>query len=523
MASSTNEDLTERDGLLRYNLDVGGGRMLRIISDPCHKRHSYCCGTSLWTACIEFISVIAGLTDSWVSGLRVLELGAGLGALGQALALHGAVVALTDSAVMLPLLQDNVAANFGASNTACGSGPPPEVHELAWGSSLAGHALDPRRRTFDLLVASDVCYNEDCFDVLLATVLEYLAANHRMQVVMAIPDREESRAFLARAVAAGLAFRFVRRFPARPDLPTAVSICQLCRWAGPDPGGGNAPVPGPQRILFACDFDWSLVEENSDTFVLREVGAWPAFERLQAQGLPWTALMDAGLAAAAAEASAKPADVLAACRRVPFHAAMQKAVRRVAAAPGCELVILSDANSVFIAEVLAAAGLAHCFSQVHTNQGIWEEGVLRVRPHQPSDTPHGCPNCAANLCKGQVLERLLLAASGAPWTCVVYLGDGANDACPAARLGGRDVVLARAHYPDGRPCALPRRLAAGGGRAPASVDAALAAGFRPGGMGAGGGPAGLPTWPDSAPLAQVVTWDAPSAAAAALLRLAGLA
>jgi len=44
----------------------------------------------------------------------------------------------------------------------------------------------------------------------------------------------------------------------------------------------------------------------------------------QAQGLPWTVLMDASLAAAAAEAGATPADVLAACRRVPFDAAMRE-------------------------------------------------------------------------------------------------------------------------------------------------------------------------------------------------------
>ena len=44
----------------------------------------------------------------------------------------------------------------------------------------------------------------------------------------------------------------------------------------------------------------------------------------QAQGLPWTALMDAGLAAAAREGGAQPADVVAACRRVPLHAAMQQ-------------------------------------------------------------------------------------------------------------------------------------------------------------------------------------------------------
>ena len=40
-----------------------------------------------------------------------------------------------------------------------------------------------------------------------------------------------------------------------------------------------------------------------------------------------------------------------------------QAVRSIADVPGCELVILSDANSVFISEVLAAAGIAHCFSQ----------------------------------------------------------------------------------------------------------------------------------------------------------------
>jgi len=38
-------------------------------------------------------------------------------------------------------------------------------------------------------------------------------------------------------------------------------------------------------------------------------------------------------------------------------------VRRVAAAPGAELLIVSDANSVYIAEALAAVGLAGCFAQ----------------------------------------------------------------------------------------------------------------------------------------------------------------
>ena len=38
--------------------------------------------------------------------------------------------------------------------------------------------------------------------------------------------------------------------------------------------------------LQVWDFDWSLVEENSDTWVLQQLDATPAFERLRAQVRP---------------------------------------------------------------------------------------------------------------------------------------------------------------------------------------------------------------------------------------------
>ena len=36
--------------------------------------------------------------------------------------------------------------------------------------------------------------------------------------------------------------------------------------------------------LIVFDFDWSLVEENSDTWVLQKLGALDIFKRLQSQG-----------------------------------------------------------------------------------------------------------------------------------------------------------------------------------------------------------------------------------------------
>ena len=39
----------------------------------------------------------------------------------------------------------------------------------------------------------------------------------------------------------------------------------------------------PMEALQVWDFDWTLVEENSDTWVLQQLGATATFERLLAQ------------------------------------------------------------------------------------------------------------------------------------------------------------------------------------------------------------------------------------------------
>ena len=156
-----------------------------------------------------------------------------------------------------------------------------------------------------------------------------------MQVILAMPDRQESASFLEVATAHGLIWRRLSHVQ-KPELLTPVSIYQfifrpvLCPQLrqliskGPNssshptedsiavstqcgyptdsgqghnvcppslPGGvppsaavaarahtstGKAAQP---VMLLVLDFDWSMIEENSDTFVVRELGAWEAFER----------------------------------------------------------------------------------------------------------------------------------------------------------------------------------------------------------------------------------------------------
>ncbi|KAF6263588.1 putative phosphatase-domain-containing protein [Scenedesmus sp. NREL 46B-D3] len=164
---------------------------------------------------------------------------------------------------------------------------------------------------------------------------------------------------------------------------------------------------------------------------------------------------------------------------------------RWAAQQGLPVRVLSDCNQVFISHMLSGAKLGGIFRdaqskfEVITNAAAFERiaaaqaadagiglGVfgrrkapaaaakspshrLVIQPRHPeSSSPHNCPRCPSNLCKGAELRRLRFGASStnhdAQQLCsgsygrIVYAGDGANDICPALSLGPNDVVLARA-------------------------------------------------------------------------------
>lgn len=169
-----------------------------------------------------------------------------------------------------------------------------------------------------------------------------------------------------------------------------------------------------------------------------------------------------------------------------------------AAERGLHTVVLSDCNSLFIRHILAGAKAERFVRQVITNKagfqrvpaaaapdaaapgspasvlpapkpasgfsngwGLFRPGSasssssggaskvplsgthrLVIAPHHDEVVhgSHGCCLCPSNLCKGRELAALRLAM---PHQKVVYCGDGANDLCPALRLGPNDVVLAR--------------------------------------------------------------------------------
>ncbi|PAN04804.1 hypothetical protein PAHAL_1G093000 [Panicum hallii] len=212
---------------------------------------------------------------------------------------------------------------------------------------------------------------------------------------------------------------------------------------------GGAPL-----VVF--DFDKTIVDCDSDNWVVDALGATDRFDELL-RHLPWNHAIDAMMGELHAEGRMAE-DVRACLRAAPLSPHVAAAIRS-AHARGCELRVLSDANAFFIDAVLAHHGLAGYFAGTDTNPAhVDPAGRLRIRPYHEFAAPapgHGCalPSCPPNMCKGKVMERILLqeeeaaAAARRRRRAVVYLGDGRGDYCPSLKLREGDYVMPRAGYP----------------------------------------------------------------------------
>ncbi|OQR90962.1 pyridoxal phosphate phosphatase [Achlya hypogyna] len=198
--------------------------------------------------------------------------------------------------------------------------------------------------------------------------------------------------------------------------------------------------------LVVFDYDWSLINDNSDTFVFKvlQPELLDHLKQLTAAGVQWTAAIDQTLS----RLSTSRAQLVETIAQVPVQPGMLEAVHH-AHAQGADIMIVSDANTVFIESFLELHNLQHIVRPVYTNPAAFEGDVLHVRPyHSP---PPGCPKCPVNMCKGAILRDIKAQKSYAK---VVYIGDGGGDFCPTSELSRNDFALARADYE------LAKRLAA---------------------------------------------------------------
>uniref|UniRef100_J3L3K4 Phosphatase n=1 Tax=Oryza brachyantha TaxID=4533 RepID=J3L3K4_ORYBR len=199
-------------------------------------------------------------------------------------------------------------------------------------------------------------------------------------------------------------------------------------------------------IVVVFDFDKTIIDVDSDNWVVDGLGATEEFERLLPT-MPWNTLMDTMMGELHARGKTA-GDVAAVLRAAPLDPCVVDAIKACYGL-GCDLRILSDANRFFIETILDHHGLGGYFSEINTNPGAVDgDGRLRIAPyHDFHAAPHGCGLgiCPPNMCKGQVLDRIR-ASAGADKR-VIYLGDGRGDYCPSLRLGRGDFMMPRKGFP----------------------------------------------------------------------------
>ncbi|KAL5822569.1 hypothetical protein ACOSQ4_020469 [Xanthoceras sorbifolium] len=201
------------------------------------------------------------------------------------------------------------------------------------------------------------------------------------------------------------------------------------------------------KIVAVFDFDKTIIDLDSDNWVIDELGATDLFNQLLPT-MPWNSLMDRMMKELHSQGKTIE-DIVEILKRVPIHPRIIPAIKS-AHALGCELRILSDANMFFIETIFNHLGLKDYFSEINTNPSfVDEQGRLRILPyHDFTKSSHGCTICPPNMCKGLIIERIQasLAKEGEKKR-IIYLGDGSGDYCPSLKLKEEDHVMPRKNFP----------------------------------------------------------------------------
>ncbi|KAJ8889151.1 hypothetical protein PR048_008645 [Dryococelus australis] len=196
-------------------------------------------------------------------------------------------------------------------------------------------------------------------------------------------------------------------------------------------------------FLFAFDFDHTVVDDNTDTvarsLVPRDKIPKHVEDLYAVDG--WTQYMSEVFKILHAN-NITPTQMKNIIRNIPVVSHLDDLLRYLHE-NNCEVVIISDSNSVFIDEWLCANSLDSVVNQVFTNPAYFsEDGLLHISMYHEQNW---CKLSSKNLCKGHILGTYIeqRRVDGMLFHQVSYVGDGKNDLCPSLKLSKNDFVFPR--------------------------------------------------------------------------------
>ncbi|XP_067930441.1 pyridoxal phosphate phosphatase PHOSPHO2-like [Watersipora subatra] len=205
-------------------------------------------------------------------------------------------------------------------------------------------------------------------------------------------------------------------------------------------------MAGGPKSLVVLDFDYTIVETCYDQSLVKLL-AVPLPDDLKALYLvetSWTAYMNGLLSFLHEQGITSDVIKQTVLESRPVKGMME--LFQHFAQGQYEVIILSDANQLFIEWLLKDYGIYEQVEQVYANPVKCSDGkLIETYYHENQDW---CSLSSKNLCKGKALKDHVeqKRASGVTYSRIIYIGDGENDYCPTLELSTGDYVFARKSF-----------------------------------------------------------------------------
>lgn len=207
-----------------------------------------------------------------------------------------------------------------------------------------------------------------------------------------------------------------------------------------------------RKFLAAFDFDHTVVSGNTDLVAMELLGDnTPDVNKYSEISYPngWVSYMQY-IFEMLRDHNISEHTIREAMRNVPANPGMITLIKTMHDDHDFDIIIISDANTLFIDTWLAANGLTDYVKRVFSHKAEFsaDDGSLRIKPHEVRST---CPLSmgSINICKGKVLKDFIAECrsnEALVYLSVYYVGDGSNDVCPVMRLGKQDFACPRAGF-----------------------------------------------------------------------------